>query len=204
MVSLPENARGGRYLVRVKDPLGGHSASSTVYSSWHGGRTESVSPARLTFTSDKEKYEMGDEITLTIPSAENSRILVSLETGSRIINSIWLHGQKDETKYTFTADKGIAPNIYAHVMHIQAHGQQNNDLPIRMYGVIPIMIENPETILNPVVEIPEEIRPETNVEIEVSEQNGREMTYTIAMVDEGLLDLTNFRTPDPHRHFYAR
>jgi uncharacterized protein YfaS (alpha-2-macroglobulin family) len=30
------------------------------------------------------------------------------------------------------------------------------------------------------------------------------MTYCIAVVDEGLLDLTNFKTPDPHGAFYAR
>ena len=30
------------------------------------------------------------------------------------------------------------------------------------------------------------------------------MTYTLAVVDEGLLDLTRFRTPDPWNKFYAR
>ena len=30
------------------------------------------------------------------------------------------------------------------------------------------------------------------------------MTFTIAVVDEGLLDLTRFKTPDPHSVFYAR
>ena len=30
------------------------------------------------------------------------------------------------------------------------------------------------------------------------------MTYTVAIVDEGLLDITNYKTPDPHSAFYAR
>ncbi|NJM94292.1 MAG: hypothetical protein HC842_06190 [Cytophagales bacterium] len=30
------------------------------------------------------------------------------------------------------------------------------------------------------------------------------MAYTLALVDEGLLDLTNFKTPDPWSSFYAR
>ena len=30
------------------------------------------------------------------------------------------------------------------------------------------------------------------------------MTYTLAIVDDGLLDLTNFKTPDPWNEFYAR
>ncbi|HEU4603558.1 MAG TPA: alpha-2-macroglobulin family protein, partial [Steroidobacteraceae bacterium] len=39
---------------------------------------------------------------------------------------------------------------------------------------------------------------------EVSERNGREMTYTLAVVDEGLLDLTSFKTPNLHEQFYKR
>ena len=30
------------------------------------------------------------------------------------------------------------------------------------------------------------------------------MTYTLAVVDEGLLDITGFKTPDPWNYFYAR
>ena len=30
------------------------------------------------------------------------------------------------------------------------------------------------------------------------------MTYTLAIVDEGLLDLTSFKTPDPWNAMYAR
>ena len=38
----------------------------------------------------------------------------------------------------------------------------------------------------------------------MSEKEGKEMSYTLAIVDEGLLDLTRFPTPDPWRSFYAR
>ena len=49
--------------------------------------------------------------------------------------------------------------------------------------------------------MPDTIRPEQQVIITVSEQNGKEMTYCVAIVDEGLLDLTRFKTPDPHEFF---
>jgi alpha-2-macroglobulin len=38
----------------------------------------------------------------------------------------------------------------------------------------------------------------------VSEAAGRPMTYTVAIVDEGLLGLTNFKTPQLHDHFYQK
>jgi uncharacterized protein YfaS (alpha-2-macroglobulin family) len=52
--------------------------------------------------------------------------------------------------------------------------------------------------------MPDKIRPETQSAITVSEASGKEMTYTIAIVDEGLLDITNYKTSDPHEAFYAR
>ncbi len=203
-ITLPDEQRGGRYLVRVKDEQGGHSASRIVYYSWYGGREESTSPARLAITTNKDEYEVGENIELNIPSAEGSRILVSLETGSRVLSTFWVDGEKKETKVNIPAGKTMSPNVYAHVMHLQPHGQQKNDLPLRMYGIIPITVKDPTTKLAPAVDLPQELRPESTAKIRVSEENGKAMTYTLAMVDEGLLDLTNFRTPEPHTHFYAR
>ena len=50
----------------------------------------------------------------------------------------------------------------------------------------------------------DEVKPEAPCRVMVSEKNGREMAYTLAIVDEGLLDLTRFRTPDPWQAFNAR
>jgi len=50
--------------------------------------------------------------------------------------------------------------------------------------------------------MPDELKPETNFTIKVSEKNQKAMTYTLAVVDEGLLDLTRFPTPDIHQSFY--
>src|SRR5690606_39954234 len=82
--------------------------------------------------------------------------------------------------------------------------QTQNDLPIRMYGVIPILVEDSETILDPVISMPSSIRPKEPASVTVSESRGKAMTYTLAIVDEGLLDLTRFQTPDPHEAFYTR
>src|SRR6202035_5486647 len=60
------------------------------------------------------------------------------------------------------------------------------------------------TILKPVITMPDKLKPETQSSITISEASGKEMTYTVAIVDEGLLDITNYKTPDPHETFYAR
>jgi uncharacterized protein YfaS (alpha-2-macroglobulin family) len=73
-----------------------------------------------------------------------------------------------------------------------------------MYGIIPIEVKDPNTVLNPKLRMPKILRPGKEVKLKVHEANDKPMTYTIALVDEGLLDLTRFKTPDPHANFYKR
>src|SRR5690606_32573366 len=158
----------------------------------------------LSFTSDKETYQAGEEVTITIPSSEGGRGLISIENGSRVLQSWWIKTQQGQTVYKFKVTEEMAPNVFINVTLLQPHEQTANDLPIRMYGVIPLLVENPKTVLTPQISMANVLRPETKSSITVSESGGKAMTYTIAIVDEGLLDLTRFKTPDPHASFYAR
>ncbi|MBS1744293.1 MAG: hypothetical protein JST81_14790 [Bacteroidetes bacterium] len=199
----------GRYLILVKDLNSGHISGNAFYidGPWwqsRSGNDEQSAASMLSFTSNKEKYNVGDEITLTIPSSKGGRVLVSLESGSRVIKNFWQETTQGQTIVKFKADAGMTPNIYATVSLLQPHAQTLNDLPIRMYGSIPLFIEDKNTILKPVLTMPSAIRPEQQVSFTVSEEQGKEMTYCVAIVDEGLLDLTRFKTPDPHAAFYAR
>lgn len=199
----------GRYLVRVKDLKSGHTTGEAVYVDWPGWaeRVQKNNPseaAMLVFTSDKAKYNAGEDINLTIPSSEGGRGLISVESGSKVIKTFWVNTKQGQTTFKFKAEKEMAPNIYVNVSLLQPHAQTLNDLPIRMYGTIPISVEDQGTILKPTIKMPETLKPETAASITVGEANGKAMTYTIAIVDEGLLDLTRFKTPDPHSSFYAR
>jgi uncharacterized protein YfaS (alpha-2-macroglobulin family) len=98
----------------------------------------------------------------------------------------------------------MAPNVYAYVSVIQPHAQSINDMPVRLYGVVPVMIEDPGSRLSPKIDVADEIRSQKPFEVKVSESDKKPMTYTLAIVDEGLLDITNYKTPDPWSYFYGR
>jgi uncharacterized protein YfaS (alpha-2-macroglobulin family) len=74
-------------------------------------------------------------------------------------------------------------------------------MPVRLYGVVPVMVEDEGTRLAPVIRMVDEIRSQKTFEVDVSEENRKPMTYTLAVVDEGLLDITGFNTPDPWKYF---
>ncbi len=206
-MNIPE-ADYGRFYIRITDKLSGHSTGKIVYYDWPGWASRSrdgkEGASMLMFSADKEKYAVGDEVKLTIPSSEGARILITIETGTKVLESYWVNSEKDQTIFTFNVREDMAPNIYVGVELIQPHGQTANDLPIRLYGVIPILVEDPNTHLRPVITMKDVIRPEEDASISIKEENGKAMTYTVAVVDEGLLDLTRFKTPDPWNYFYAR
>ena len=198
----------GRKLIRITDPVGGHSTGQTFYLDyrgyWETNSQEGPGGAEmLSFTTDKKKYEVGEEIVLNLPILEEGRALVSLETGSRILSTFWVESPS-EGKVSIQTSPEMAPNAFIHVSLIQPHLNTANDRPIRMYGIQSVEVVDPGTQLTPVLQMPDVLEPEQEVSLSVAEQDGRAMTYTVAVVDEGLLDLTRFRTPDLWRQFYAK
>ncbi|MDR1455674.1 MAG: alpha-2-macroglobulin [Tannerella sp.] len=200
----------GCFLVYVKDRKNGHACGGTVYVDWPDwrGRSNRSNPddvRMLTFSTGKTSYEAGEEATVMIPAAAGGRALIALENGSEVLSREWVEiPASGDTKYTFRVTEDMAPNVYVHVSLLQPHEQTANDLPIRMYGVAPVFVTRKNSVLTPRITMADVLRPETEFTVKVKEADGKPMTYTLAVVDEGLLDLTNFKTPDPWNEFYAR
>jgi uncharacterized protein YfaS (alpha-2-macroglobulin family) len=200
----------GRYLIFIKDPKGGHATGKTIFVDdlYWGGRSRQDDPqgvAMLTFKTDKNTYTVGEEVKITLGKAGNGRALVSLENGSRSMNQWWVETKNQEpTLIKFKVTEDLAPNFYVHITLLQHHDQTLNDLPIRMYGVVPVSVVNPKGELKPTITMPDVLRTEKEFTITVGETTMQDMTYTLAVVDEGLLDINNFKTPNPHAEFNVR
>ncbi len=198
----------GRYFIRMRDQSGGHSTGRIVYIDWPGwagrGMEGKAGASMLTLTSDKPKYAAGERVIVSFPSNPQGRALVSLEKGGRVMKREWVAPAEGTTRYQFTATPDMAPNIYVHVTFLQPHLQTANDLPIRLYGVTPVMVEDPSTHLKPVIRSAEVFTPGQKANVTVTEAEGRPMTYTLAVVDEGLLRINRYKAPDPWDVFYKR
>jgi uncharacterized protein YfaS (alpha-2-macroglobulin family) len=199
----------GRFLVLVTDEEGGHSSGQTVFIDWpswsaKSKNTNASNASMLVFSTDKKSYNVGENLKIAFPSSAGCRALVSLESGSSVLETKWVETTAGETKISIPIKEYMAPNIYIHITLLQPHSFTKNDLPIRLYGIVPIEVINKQTILEPQLVVPTVLRPEANTTITVSEKSGKEMSYTLAIVDEGLLDLTRFKTPNAWMSFYAK
>ncbi|WP_044400912.1 alpha-2-macroglobulin [Lacinutrix sp. Hel_I_90] len=206
-INVPEEA-GGRYLIRVYDPKSGHATGRTAYfyKNWWKKQPSGDKEAAkmLVFAADKENYNVGETAKITFPSGTEGRALISIENGTEVIEHQWIKTNQGETVVKIPITKKMAPNVFVNISLLQPHATTANDLPIRLYGLIPLLVEDPNTKLEPEIKMPSVLRPEEEFTVIVSEKNNKPMTYTIAMVEEGLLDLTRFKTPNAWDEFYAR
>ncbi len=203
------NDEWGNYLVRVYDPTDKHATGVSVYLDWpywsaKSKNTDGESAKMLKFSTDKTKYNVGDKAKIFFPSSEGGRALISIENGTKVIKTLWAKTAKGETQVELPITGEMAPNVYINITLLQPHASTKNDSPIRMYGIVPIEVIDKNTVLEPQISMPDVLRPEQTFSVKVSEKQGKAMTYTIAVVDEGLLDLTRFKTPNAWDSFYVR
>lgn len=202
------NDEWGKYLIKVYDPESGHTSGVVTFFDWSGynrfAENDKTAAAMLSMSTNKSNFTTGEEIILNFKAPAGSRAYISIENGKGILETYQLNERDNQIEFKTKATAEMSPNVYLSVVLIQPHANTADGLPIRLYGVVPVFVDNPETKLRPVISAPEVIRPGRTANISVSESNGKPMTYTLAIVDEGLLNLTKFKTPDPHSRFYSR
>lgn len=193
----------GKYLVLVRDTKGGHATGGTILIDWpdwrgRANQGEAAGSTELSFTLDKKSYEAGETANVYLPKCKGGKVLLSIENGSRVIRRYWVTTSYDkETCFKLPVDGSMAPNFYVSATMLRPHGQTSNDVPIRLFGVAGAAVIDKRTILHPEIDMPDELHPQQTFSIKVIERDNKPMTYTLALVDEGLLDITNFKTPNP-------
>jgi uncharacterized protein YfaS (alpha-2-macroglobulin family) len=200
----------GRIYIRVSDESGRHVSSRVVNFDWSYGRRAgrgsgaAESSEVVEVVLDKAEYKVGDVAVVEVPSSPGGKLILSAENGSVQLQDWVVETTERATRLEIELTSEMAPHCYLHAMVIQPHGNSGNDRPIRMYGIVPVEVVDPEMRLEPELILPDEVEPNSTLEVTVSEANGQNMEYTLAVVDEGLLSLTRFVTPDPWSHFTRR
>jgi len=111
-------------MVRVVDPVTGHSAAQVIRMTYDGwlanmGEEGAKGATMLMFDLDRDTYKVGEEVKFSIPSTAGGRALVSLENGSSIVGLTWVDLKDGQTPISFTVTKDMAPTVYAHISLIQ-------------------------------------------------------------------------------------
>lgn len=194
----------GEILVEVRDTTNNQSASIFLYASSWGEPIDLEKISQLKIKANKSEYSHNETAKVTFESVKNGKALITISNNEEIIKRYWVDTNDLQTTIEVPIDKHYAPNLYVSVSLLQDYFANNNDRALRLYGVVPLKIIDESTKINLEIDTKDEILPNSELEVKLSNKEKKQVTYTLAIVDEGLINLTNFKTPSPWDYFYAK
>lgn len=198
---MPSEA--GRYLLRAEDTSGGSRASQYIYVYGDETADSDVGPDMVEIMTDRERYKPGEKAVVKIRSPHSGKLLIGVET-FRVVHSSVYDIKEGDTEISFKVTGEMAPNawITAQVIEKEKGGERS-----RAYGVAPLYLDNRDKKLEVTIEDPGRIKPGANdFRLKVTDSSGRakEADITVMLVDEAILALTDYKTPDPWKHFTSK
>jgi uncharacterized protein YfaS (alpha-2-macroglobulin family) len=196
----------GTYRIRVKDNDGDAITDTIVSTYWWdigGVEKRSRPPERMNIFLDKKIAEIGDKIKVGFTAPFDGKLLISVE-GDELLYTKWKNIKRGKQDIKIKIGKNMyLPNVYISLLIIKK--TDNNDpFPSRAFGITPLKIVPNKNLLKIDIKTPEKIKPGKNLLIKVKADSNKPVDITIAAVDEGILQITDFSTPDPIGFFFRK
>ena len=173
---------------------------------WYGGGERKDIPDKLSVALDREKYQAGERTLLNIEPKFSGPAVVTV-AGSQLHEQQQVElvaGQALSIPLNVTV--AWSPGVYVMVTAFRAGGSGREQAPDRAIGLVYLQIESPSQQLAVEIETPQRVRPGETIRIPMQVSGaGDEAAYiTLAAVDEGVLRLSDFKTPDPQHYYLGR
>ncbi len=196
----------GSYRVAVRDVESGASSSIRFYASGWGYAPWAMDhPDRIEIDLDKQSYQPGEVAQVQIRAPFAGKLLLTIER-----EKVFEHRIVTMTENTATIKLPVSeilkPNAYISAHLIRSTEKLDRDSRARAFGTVPIFVNTDRNKLSVDLQLPTEIRPKNKltVNFKVSGQTRGTPYLTIAAVDEGICQLTDFQTPDAHGYFFSK
>lgn len=211
------NVEWGRYRLEVKDPHSGavttvrFHAGEDWYAAWQASQTAgtSIRPDAVTLALDKAAYRPGEVARLQINSPHAGEAVVLVEAGELLwLKRLTLKNTQGSVDIPVAADWN-RHDTYISVVVLRGASRSQQITPNRAFGLVHLPLDRAERRLQVTLNAPDKTLPETRLstEVQVSDSSGQPFAngyVTLAAVDVGVLNITDFRTPDPFEGFFGR
>ncbi len=199
----------GRYRLEISDPATGVATSERFSVGWQVASAASDAPDKLELSADREFYRTGETARLRLNPPFAGEALITVATDRLVaIRTVSVPADGKVVTLPVTDEWGMGAYVTA-TIYRPPHSDDGTPAPVRALGLQWVGVDPAERTLS--VSLPNlpTVRPRQTVEIpvEVKMAGGaapERAWVTLAAVDEGILQLTRFASPDPGRHFLGR
>src|SRR6185503_19887069 len=151
------------------------------------------------------EIKVGEAATVSLRSPYPGKVLWTVET-DRVVHSEWKDIAAGDAQWSFTLG-AFAPNVYVTAFVVKDPHLESRDafLPDRAFGVGSTRVAATEFTQSVQVSAPREVRSSSQLTVSLAAGKTDGPAFaTVAVVDEGILSLTRFATPDPLAQLFAR
>ncbi|MDB6007791.1 MAG: hypothetical protein JWL65_41 [Gammaproteobacteria bacterium] len=157
--------------------------------------------AQLQIALARNDYSAGDEIEMQIQAPYTGSGLITIER-DRVYAWHWFHTTTTSSSQKIKLPAGIEGNAYIHVAFVRDPGSDEIYSSPLSYGVQPFSI-NLDARKNAIhLDVPGLVKPGDTLKIGYSTQ--RAARIVVFAIDEGILQVAAYHTPDPLSHFFQK
>lgn len=205
MVAAPVTWGEYEFVIRREDASPAET-SVRFFAGWYAPADTSASPDMLEMSLDKPAYKPGDTARLrVVPRAPGEAIVTVLSDRVIALETESLVTGENVIELPVTDDWGAG--VYVTVSALRPMDVPAGRNPSRALGLVHAASDPGPARLAVAIEAPVSADPRgrLDVALRVSGQTPQDPTWvTLAAVDEGILNLTGFKAPDPAGYYFGQ
>jgi len=202
---LAQSLPWGSYRLTITDPKTGAASSYRFYSGW-AASASGDRPDRIPVAADKASYRAGETARVNIKPTSNGKALVVV-AGDRVFSSQLIDAPATGTEVNIPVSADWGPGAYVLVTDYKPLSQSTGREPVRSIGLVWLGVDNSPRTLTTLIGGPAKITPRQKITIPVTVKglsDGEDAWLTLAAVDEGILQLTDFKSPNPNDYYFGK
>lgn len=194
----------GDYEFRIYRPGADAYVSRSFYSygSWGIGNSsfEVNNEGNIEIQLDKKSYLSGESVKALFKTPFSGRMLVTLET-DHVISYQYVDVSNRTASLDLKMKPDHVPNVYITATLIKPHDV--SDIPLTVaHGFQNVKVEDKDRRIAVDIVAQKNVRSKTKQKVKVKAAPGSYVT--LSAVDNGVLQVSDYKTPNPYDHFYQK
>ena len=199
--------KNGEYELRISKKGSDYYQAAKFYAyNWYSSSSSSFEvdkEGRIEIVFDKKSYEPGEKAKVLFTTPFAGKMLITIERGG-VYDYKYVDVKDRSTQVELNLDEKYIPNVYVTATLFRAH-TANQTMPFLVaHGFASMNVERKSNHLPVTITAPSKIKPNKKIEVTVKTIPQKNVYVTLAAVDEGILQIKNYATPDPYAFMYAK
>lgn len=199
--NLPTN-EPGNYIFELRDDQDRRLAKVQFSVVGQGAVSRSLDKnSELQVKLDRAQYNTGDDIAISITAPYAGSGLITIER-DRVYAQQWFQASSASSIQHIRVPEGFEGSGYVNVAFVRALDSKEIFVSPLSYGIIPFIANKEKRRLN--VEISTVAMAKPGEPLHINYKSDRPSKVVIFAVDEGILQVTNYKTPDPLGFYFRK